>query len=157
MIYSHIINSENESQKFAQNQITIRGGHSNPPKYACLEIPMDKGAWGCKELNTTERLSTAHIQLLYDKSRNPTLVCLSLSQIFFHYTKLSQVSSVAQSCPTICDLMECSTPDFPVHQQFLELAQTHVQRGDDAIQPSHPLSSPSPPAFNHSQHQSLFK
>lgn len=61
MIYSHIINSEIQSQKFAQNQIAIRGGHDNPPKYACLEIPMDRGGWGHKELNTNEQLSTAHI------------------------------------------------------------------------------------------------
>ena len=52
---------------------------------------------------------------------------------------------------------DCSTPGFPVHHQLLELAQTHVHRGGDAIQPSHPLSSPSPPAFNLSQHQGLFQ
>lgn len=54
MIYSHIINSENEPQKFAQNQIAIRGGHGNPPKYACLEIPMDKGAWGISSEDDTK-------------------------------------------------------------------------------------------------------
>ena len=57
-----------------------------------------------------------------------------------------QISSVAQSCLTLCDPVECSTPAFPVHHQLPELAQTH--RVSDAIQPSHPLSSPSPPAFN---------
>ena len=62
-------------------------------------------------------------------------------------------SSVAQSCLTLCDSMDCSTPGFPVHHQLLELAQTHVHRSGDTIQPSHPLSSPSPPAFNLSQHQ----
>ena len=67
-----------------------------------------------------------------------------------------QFSSVAQSCPTICDPMDCSTPGFPVHHQLPELAQTHVHPVDDAIQPSHPLSS-SPPAFNLSQHQGLFQ
>ena len=56
-----------------------------------------------------------------------------------------QFSSVAQSCPTLCDPMDCSTPGFPVHHQLPELAQTHVHRVSDAIQPSHPLSSPSPP------------
>ena len=66
-------------------------------------------------------------------------------------------SSVAQSCLTLCDPMDCSTPSFPVHRQLPELAQTHVHRVSDAIQPSHPLSSPSPPAFSLSQHQSLFK
>ena len=55
------------------------------------------------------------------------------------------VSSAAQSCLTLCDPMDFSTPGFPVHHQLLELAQTHVHRVSDAIQPSHPLSSPSPP------------
>ena len=61
--------------------------------------------------------------------------------------------SVDQPCPTFCNPMNCSTPGFPVHYQLLELAQTHVHRVSDAIQPSYPLLSPSPPAFNLSQHQ----
>ena len=68
-----------------------------------------------------------------------------------------QFSFVAQSCPTLCDPMNCSTPGLPVHHQLLEFTQTHVHRVSDAIQPSHPLSSPSPPAPNPSQHQSLFQ
>ena len=68
-----------------------------------------------------------------------------------------QFSSVAQPCPTLCNPMDCSTPGFPVHQQLLEPTQTHVHRVSDAIRPSHPLSSPSPPALNLSQHQHLFK
>ena len=68
-----------------------------------------------------------------------------------------QFSSVAQSCPTLCDPMNRSTPGLPVHHQLLEFTQTHVHRVSDAIQPSHPLSSPSPPATNPSQHQSLFQ
>ena len=59
-----------------------------------------------------------------------------------------QFSSVAQSCPTLCDPMTCSTPSLPVHHQLLESTQTHVHCVCDAIQPSHPLSSPSPPALN---------
>ena len=70
---------------------------------------------------------------------------------------LSQFSSVAQSCPTLCDPMNCSTPGLPVHHQLPEFTQTHVHQVSDAIQPSHPLSSPSPSAFNLSQHQGLFK
>ena len=68
-----------------------------------------------------------------------------------------QFSSVAQLCPTLCDPMNCSTPGLPVHHQLPESTQTHVHRASDAIQPSHPLSSPSPPAFNLFQHQGLFK
>ena len=66
-------------------------------------------------------------------------------------------SSVSQSCPTLCDLKDCNIPGFPVHHQLPELAQTHVHWVGDAIQPSHPLSSPPPPAFNLSQHQGLFQ
>ena len=67
-----------------------------------------------------------------------------------------QFSSVTQSCPTLCDPMNCSTPGLPVHHQLPEFTQTHIHRVSDAIQPSHPLSSPSPPAPNPAQHQSLF-
>ena len=65
--------------------------------------------------------------------------------------------SVAQSCSTLWDPMDGSTPGFPIHHQLLELTQTHVHRVSDAIQPSHPLSSPSPPAFNLCQHQGFFQ
>ena len=66
-------------------------------------------------------------------------------------------SSVAQSCPTLCNPMNCSTPGLPVHHQLPEFTQTHVHRVGDAIQPSYPLSSPSPPATNPSQPQGLFQ
>ena len=69
-----------------------------------------------------------------------------------------QFSSAAQSCPTICDPMDCSTPGFRVHHQLPDLAQTHVHQVGDDIQQSHPLLlSPSPPAINLSQHQGLFQ
>ena len=68
-----------------------------------------------------------------------------------------QFSSVAQSCPTLCSSMDRSTPGLPVRHQLPEFTQTHVHRVGDAIQPSHPLSSPSPPALNLSQHQGLFQ
>ena len=67
------------------------------------------------------------------------------------------IRSVAQSCPTLCDPMIHSTPGLPVHHQLPDFTETHVHRVSDAIQPSHPLSSPSPPAPNPSQHQSLFQ
>ena len=66
-------------------------------------------------------------------------------------------SSVTQSYLTLCDPIDCNTPGFPVHHQLPELAETHVHWVGDAIQPSHLLSSPSPPAFNLSQHQHLFQ
>ena len=68
-----------------------------------------------------------------------------------------QFSSVTQSCLTLCDPMSCSTPGFPVHHQLPKLAQIHIHPVGDAIQPSHPLSSPSPPTFNLSQRQDLFQ
>ena len=76
--------------------------------------------------------------------------------ISFQFSSV-QFSSVAQLCPTLCDPMNRSTPGLPVHHQLPELTQTHVHRVSEAIQPSHPLSSPSSPAPNPSQHQSLFQ
>ena len=81
----------------------------------------------------------------------------SLNFLFWKLRHLVQFSSVTQSCSTLCDLMNRSTPGLPVHHQLPEFTQTHVHWVGDAIQPSHPLSSPSPPAFNLSQHQGLFK
>ena len=75
-----------------------------------------------------------------------------------HLIASVQIScSVAQSCPILCDPMKRSIPGLPVHHQLPEFTQTHVRRIGDAIQPSHPLSSPSPPPLNLSQHQGLFK
>ena len=94
--------------------------------------------------------------------QNPLHMLLIMN--YFHWTTkrlhaftLYQFSSVSQSCPTLCDPMNRSTPGLPVHHQLLEFIQTHVHRVSDAIQPSHPLSSPSPPAPNPSQHQRLFQ
>ena len=80
-----------------------------------------------------------------------------LSQMSSYFYSISQFSSVSQSCPSLCDPMDCSTPGFPVHHQRPEFTQTHIHQVGDAIQPSHPLSSPSPPAFSLSQHQGLFQ
>ena len=78
-------------------------------------------------------------------------------QICKHSCCLVQFSLVAQSCQTLCDPMDCSMPGFPVRHQLLEPTQTHVHRVGDTTQPSHHLLSPSPPAFNLSQHQGLLK
>ena len=106
----------------------------------------------------------------------PVAICFTYGIVSFHVTlsiylppslpnsPVSMVCSlcrflhpVIQSCPTLCDPMDCSMPGFPVHHQLPELAQTHVHRVSDAIQPSYPLSSPSLPAFNLSQHRCLFQ
>ena len=84
------------------------------------------------------------------------IIHITFSPPFKVYSHI-QFSSVAQSCPTLCDPLDCSTPGFPVLHQLLELAQTHVRQVGDAIQPSHPLLSPSPPALNLSQHQGLLQ
>ena len=105
------------------------------------------------------------------KETGPRKYCYDLHQKVFHLCSLLRVlwfqvshlylsvqfSSVAQSCPTLCDPMNHSTPGLPVHHQLPESTQTHVHQVGDAIQPSHPLSSPSPPAPNPSQHQCLFQ
>ena len=95
----------------------------------------------------------------------PSQGCLYLSKMLREHQSsccygsviFAQFSSVAQLCPILCYPMDCSMPGFPVHHQLPELVQTHVHWVGDAIQPSHPLSSPSPPAFNRSQHQGLFQ
>ena len=76
--------------------------------------------------------------------------------VYYHPASV-QFNLVAQSCLTLCNPMDCNTPDLPGHHQLLELTQTNVHWVGDAIQPSHPLSSPSPPTLNLSQHQGLFK
>ena len=90
-------------------------------------------SWGPRESDTTERLNR--------------------TEPFPSPFSSVQVSSVAQSCPTLCDPMNRSTPGLPVHHQLSEFIQTHVHQVGDAIHPSHPLSSPFPPAPNSSQHQ----
>ena len=89
------------------------------------------------------------------------LTCLDLNlffylQIFVYHDEV-QFTLVAQLCPTLCDPMDCSMPGFPVHHQLPEFTQTQVHWVGDANQPSHPLSSPSLPSFNLSQHQGIFK
>ena len=92
------------------------------------------------------------LMLLWGKMNSMYTILTTL-----HILYSVQFSSVAQSCPTPWDPIDCSTPGLPVYFQLPEFIQTHVQWVSDAIQPSHPLSPPSPPAFNISQHQGLFK
>ena len=100
-------------------------------------------------------LSTAESSAL-----NPIKSQISISILFHSANSVIisvQFSSVTQSCLTLCDPMNRSTPGLPVHHQLPESTQTHVHQVGDAIQPAHPLSSPSPPTFNLSYHQGLFK
>ena len=106
--------------------------------------------------HTTNLHSTANWKL-HQHLHCTLLHSLLLSATWAWWLKSLKFSSVAQSCPTLCDPMNRSTPGLPVHHQLPEFTQTHVHRVIDAIQPSHPLSSPSPPAPNPSQHQTLFQ
>ena len=129
---------------------------------------------GCVGIDTGYKLFQGHLPSIKIVNTNPLDLTLPLLGILLHKsTKIhirtphriiskskileSCLSSVAQSCLTLCNPMDCSTPGLPVHRQLLELAQTHVHRVSDAIQPSHLLLSPSPPAFNLSQHQGFFQ
>ena len=113
---------------------------------------MLRGFWtACKrwKLSTPQVFAT-----LFPRPDNSSLC----TQIFLTLYNLPISShSVAQLCLTLCDPMDYSTPSLPVHSQLPEFTQSHVHWVSDAIQPSHPLSSPSPPAFHLSQHQGLFK
>ena len=104
-------------------------GNGKPLQYYCLGNPIDRGAWW----STVHRVARVKHNLV------------------------TQFSSVTQSCPTFCDTMNYSMPGLSVHHQLPEFTQTHIHRVGDAIQPSHPLSSSSPPDPNPSQHQSLFQ
>ena len=101
-----------------------------------------------KQIIRGSHSNTSFTLLLYN--------CQSFSSNLRIYISV-QFSSVAQSCPTLCDPMNRSMPGLPVHHHLPEFTQIHVHRVSDAIQPSHPLLSPSPPAPNPSQHQSLFQ
>ena len=102
------------------------------------ELVMDREAWHAAVHGVTK--SQTRLKRLSSSSR-----------------VIIQFNSVTQLCPTLCDPTDCSTPGLPVHHQLPESTQTHVHRVGDAIQPSHPLSSPSPPALNLSQHQGFLK
>ena len=103
------------------------------------------GIWPLKRLN----FRVSHTNSLEGQTPKSTIEWYLFLNIYQSVQLLSRV--------WLCDPMDCSTPGFPVHHQLPELAQTHVHRVSDAIQPSHPLSSPSPPAFNLPQHQGIFQ
>ena len=121
--------------------------------------------WGHSEKATRKRAPldakyTSNLVLNFLASRTVRNKCLLFKlkkKIIHTVASKGQIRSVAQSCLTLCDPMNLSTPGLPVHHQLPEFTETHVHRVSDAIQPSHPLSSPSPPAPNPSQHQTLIQ
>ena len=112
------------------------------------ELVMDREAWHAAVHGVTK--SWTWLTTEEQQSDNQTDFTST-----FSVKSISSVSSVTQSCLTLCNPMNCSMPGLSVHHQLPEFTQTHVHQAGDAIQPSHPLSSPSPPAPNPSQHQSL--
>ena len=103
------------------------------------------------------KLDVCHPTQYMDLSTNPETLIISYCWVLWRlYHIRSDQRSVAQSCPTLCDPMNPSTPSLPVHHQLPEFTQTHAHRVSDAIQPCHPLSPPSPPALNLSQPRGLF-
>ena len=138
--------SEGQKNKRYQRTGKMPGSHGN-----------DLGSiWGNPELRSThweENIGLRDIsKVLINDSGNDFCQGSRIQEGWW-----IQLSSVTQSCLTLCDPMDCSMSGFPVLHHLLESAQTHVHWVGDAIQPSHPLSSPYPPAFNLSQHQGLFK
>ena len=161
-------------------------GHGNPLQYSCLKNPMDRGAWQAVIHRVAESqtqlkwLSTHACQYLKTRMRRISFPfgIVNDSQVHFkgdssHRVFMGRIIGLGW-CPSsesgigqcssvrslshvwLCDPMDCSTPDLSVHHQLPGFIQTHVHWVGDAIQPSHPLTSPSPPAFNLSQHQGLF-
>ena len=149
------------------------GGNGNPLQYSCLENPMDRGDWRATVHRVARvghdlALNQESVQNLEDNIpfypytlffniQNTTLFFSHFTPGFCTLNYCVQFSSVAQSCPNLCDPMNYSTPGLPVQHQLPEFTQTHVHRVSDAIQSSHTLSSPSPPAPNLSQYQGLFQ
>ena len=138
---------ETQIQSLGQEDSTGEG-NGNLLQYSCLENSLRQRSLAGTVCGITE-------SWMWVSSH----ACICAIELYSSKWDLNsvQLSSLDQSCPTLCDPMDCSTPGLPVHHQLLESTQTHVHRVGDAIQPSRHLSSPSPPALNLSQHQGLFK
>ena len=142
-------------------------GNGYPLQYSCLQNSMDRGARWTTVHTVGPDWSNYHfhfqkhcISSLRERTAEHSKIVILLKAANWPYRYIyiyyQSVRSVAQSCSTLRPL-DYSIPGFPVHHQFPELAQTHVHWVGDGIQPSHPLSPPSPPTFNLSQHQGLFQ
>ena len=110
----------------------------------------------CFSIQVSVYTTSSSPLLLFKAAVKPSWV-LCTYILYINSLYMFRCCSCCQLCPTLCDPTDCSTPGFLVLHYLLELAQTHAHQVGDAIQPSHPLSSPSPPAPNPSQHQGLFK
>ena len=143
-------------------QCTINVMYLNRPE----TIPLTPGPWSSwlswnqslvsKKVGNTDVYTTWRVwSCVYTHEMITTIFGINQSLTSKSFTV--QFSSVTQSCLTLCDPMDCSTPGLPVHHQLPEFTQAHTHWFGDAVQPSHPLLSPSPPAFNLSQPQGLFK
>ena len=143
--------------------LTVRGGclsegRSFLPSINCLFLAVSPVLWHYMRLAPLAANTSVKRDLTVESSKFQGSVeswhQITPPELCFNQV---QFSSVAQSRPTLCDPINHSTPGLPVHHQLQEFTQTHVHQVGDAIQPSHPLSSPCPPAPNPSQHQSLFQ
>ena len=133
---------------------TVGSNRTSVSKVSIITSPAPPIFWLNKANLNSEHFSFAlRKEYIFKNKQKP--LCIHYPSHF--QCEIGQFSSVTQSCSILCDPMDCSTPGFPVHHQLPKFTQTHVHRVGDAIQPSHPLSSPSPPAFNLSQHQGLFQ
>ena len=133
----------------AQAGIKIAGRSTNNLRYADDTTLMAESKEGLESLLMTVKEESEKAGLKFSIQTMKIMASDPISSV--------QFNSVAQSCPTLCDPMNHSTPGLPVHHQLLEFTQTQVHQVSDAIQPSRPLSFPFPPAPNPSQHQSLFQ
>ena len=150
VIYWQVLMREAEWKKRGRTRLSVGGSHAGGMILA-LDYQPDPG--GCSGAWSVP-LSWPHLEARGTVFTPPKSWSLT---IISPWGGSYQFSSVAQLCLTLCDPMNRSTPGLPVHHQLPEFTQTHIHRVSDAIQPSHPLSSPSPPALNPSQHQSLFQ
>ena len=142
----------------AQAGIKTDGRNINNLRYAEDTILNGRNWKGTKELLDESQKDGLKLNIQKTKSMAPSpITSWKIDGKTMETMTDFQFSSVTQSCLTLCGPMNCSTPGLPVHHQLPEFTQTHIHRVGDAIQPSHPLSSPSPPAPNPSQHQSLFQ
>ena len=157
---------KNEGMEPKQKQYPAVDVTGDRSKVQCCKKQYCIGTWNVRSMNQgkleviKQEMARVNVDILGIKELKWTgMGEFNSDDHYIYYCGQESVhfSSVAQSCPTLCDPMNRSTPGLPVHHQLPEFTQTHVHQVRDAIQPFHPLSSPSSPVPNPSQHQSLFQ